>query len=130
MFFFGFKYVVGFLFYFVSYKYISHRSSIMDGIIEHLKKSLQVYETNLRSFEIEIPHTTIYNVIELIYDCNKKRRTKSKGHGHRKFDELYIIPWDRGRLLRVGRGLPHAAKLGSASLLAHGGGPVKYPPTN
>jgi hypothetical protein len=36
---------VGFLFYFVSFKYINHRSSIMDGIIQHHKKSKkQIYE--------------------------------------------------------------------------------------
>jgi hypothetical protein len=30
----------------------------------------------------------------------------------------------------TGGGLPQATKLGSTLLLAHGGGRVKYPPTN
>jgi hypothetical protein len=50
----------------------------------------------------------VYNVIELTYDCNKKGETKPKGHGHRQFDKLYIVPWENNfwytRVITVVRG--------------------------
>lgn len=35
----------------------------------------------------------------MIYDSNKKRSIKPKGHGYHQFEKLYIIPWERDRLL-------------------------------
>jgi hypothetical protein len=41
---------------------------------------------------IKLKFLTLYNIIELTYDCNKERGCKTKGHGHHQFDKLYIVP--------------------------------------
>jgi hypothetical protein len=40
---------------------------------------------------IKLRFLILYNVIELTYDYNKGRGCKTKGHGHRQFDKLYIV---------------------------------------
>jgi hypothetical protein len=41
---------------------------------------------------IKLKFFTLFNVIELTYDCNKGRVYKTKGHSHHQFNKLYILP--------------------------------------
>jgi hypothetical protein len=44
---------------------------------------------------IKLKFLTLYNVIELTYDCNIGRGCKTKGHGHHQFDKLHIVSCEK-----------------------------------
>jgi hypothetical protein len=41
---------------------------------------------------IKLKFLTLYNIIELTYDCNKGRGCRTKGHTQQQYNKLYVIP--------------------------------------
>jgi hypothetical protein len=54
--------------------------------LPHKKSRRQIQQVTKLEFFI------LYNVIELMYDSNKGRGCKSRGHNQWQFNKLYIIP--------------------------------------
>jgi hypothetical protein len=71
---------------FVFFNYIGHRSTTMEGnnSLPHKKSRKQIQQV------IKLIFLTLYNVIELTYDCNRGRGCKTNGHSHHRFDALGI----------------------------------------
>ena len=76
---------------FVSFENICHRSVTMDGKNSppHKKSRKQIQRV------IKLKFFTLFNVIELTYDCNKGSGCKTKGHAHCQFDKLYNVPCEK-----------------------------------
>jgi hypothetical protein len=80
-----------FYLYFVSFKYIGHRSVTMEGNNSppHKKSRKQIQQV------IKLKFLMLYNIIKLINDSNKGRGCKTKGYGHCRFDKVYILPSEK-----------------------------------
>jgi hypothetical protein len=64
---FCYKYSVNFLFNFVLFKYIDHRIVEGNNPLPHIKSRKQIQQV------IKLKFLTLYNVIELTYDCSNWR---------------------------------------------------------